>query len=237
LAGAEKKTGSSSAGLRLLSLVAALTPAPAHAGAWIAPIDGQEIWTTLVGERDELAFYEGASYWETPANERTSAVFSTWYEQNYETEDGWRAEAVLGAKRTLFRDDNMVMAAQAGALWNSHPSDGCGEGGAELRFLGGQSYGNGAFINLEAATRAFEGGCGGERIDVTAGSRFAGNWLAMGQVFVDSPHEGEETVKAQISLVRFGDEGRGIQVGLRARVDDGVQEPALVIGFWGPAND
>lgn len=214
-----------------------MTPAPAVAGAWIAPVDGQEIWTTHVGQRDELLFYEGATYWETPADDDTSAVFSTWVENNYETEDGWRAEAVVGAKQTLFRDEEIVVAVQAGALWSSHPSRGCGEGGVEARFLGGSSYGEAGFLNVEIAARALEGGCGGERIDVTAGSRFAGNWLAIGQVFVDSPHEGEETVKAQISLVRFGDEGRGIQVGVRARVDDGVQEPALVIGFWGPAND
>lgn len=214
-----------------------MTPAPASAGAWIAPVDGQEIWTSLVGQRDELYFYEGSTYWETPADEDTSAVFSTWVEQNYETEDGWRGEAVVGAKQTLFRDDEIIVAAQAGLLWSSHPSADCGEGGVEARFLGGMSYREGGFLNVEIAARALEGGCGGERIDVTAGTRFAGNWLAMGQVFVDSPHEGEETVKAQISLVRFGDEGRGVQVGLRARIDDGVQEPALVIGFWGPAND
>ncbi len=214
-----------------------MTPAPANAGAWIAPVDGQHIWTSLVGQRDELYYYEGSSYWEAPVEDRTSITISWWMENNYETEDGWRADALIGVKRTLFRNENIVMAVQAGALWNSHPSDGCGEGGAEVRWLGGRSYANGAFLNLEAAARMLDGGCGGERIDLTAGAPFAGNWLALGQVFLDAPHEGEETVKAQISLVRFGENGRGIQLGLRARVDGGPEEPALVLGFWGPAAD
>jgi hypothetical protein len=214
-----------------------LTPAPANAGAWIAPVDGQEIWSSLVGQRDDLYFYEGASYWEAPFNERTAVVASSWLEQNYETEDGWRAEALIGAKRVVFRDEDAVMALQAGALWISDVSPGCGEGGAELRWLGGRSFGNGAFLNLEAATRALQGGCGGERVDITGGMRFAENWLALGQVFVDAPREGEETVKLQLSLVRFGENGRGIQLGLRARVDGEADEPALVLGFWGPADD
>jgi hypothetical protein len=59
----------------------------------------------------------------------------------------------------------------------------------------------------------------------------------MGQVFLDAPREGEETVRAQLSLVRFGRSGRGIQLGLRARVNDGIDEPALMIGLWGRPGD
>lgn len=235
MAGVEKKTGSRTAGLRLLSLLAALAPAPANAGAWIVSEEGQSIWTNHVGERNELTFYESATYWETPADERTSVLLNSWVEQSYDTADGWRAEGTLGVKRTIFRDDETVMALQAGALWISHPPIGCGEGGAEARWLGGRSFGDNAFLNVEVATRALEGGCGGERIDVTGGARFARNWMALGQVFLDAPHEGEETVKAQVSLVRFGENGRGIQLGVRARIDGGAEEPALVLGFWGPA--
>lgn len=238
MAGVEKKTGSSTAGLRLLGLIAALTPAPANAGAWIAPEDGQHIWTSLVGQRDELYYYEGSSYWEDPIESGTAVLVSWWMETNYDTEDGWRADATIGAKRTLFRDDDTVMAVQAAALWVSHPGAECGEGGAELRWLGGQSFEGGAFVNLEAASRVLDGAdCGGERLDITGGTRVAQNWLALGQVFYDAPRQGEDSVKAQISLVRFGENGRGIQLGLRARVDGGVEEPALVLGFWGPAAD
>jgi hypothetical protein len=156
-------------------------------------------------------------------------------ESNYDTEDLWRADATLGGKQTLFRDEDTAMAVQAGALWISHPGQGCGEGGAELRWLGGQAFEDGAFLNIEAAARVLDGGCAGQRIDITAGRRFAGNWLALGQVFFDAPHEGEDSVKAQISLVRFGENGRGRQLGLRARIDGEAPEPAIVLGFWGPA--
>lgn len=54
----------------------------------------------------------------------------------------------------------------------------------------------------------------------------------MGQVFLDIPREAEETVKVQFSLVRFTESGYGVQLGLRLRVDEGAQEPALVIGLW-----
>lgn len=236
MAGAEKKAGSPAAGLRLVGLIAALAPQPATAGAWIAPEDGQQIWTNAAGTRDEVYFFESSAYIEAPVGERASLVVAPWYEQNYDTQEGWRAEAVVGLKHTVFRDDDTVMALQAGALWLSHPSPECSEGGAELRWLGGRSYDNGAFLNVEAATRVVSGGCEGERVDVTGGARFGENWLLLGQVFLDAPHDGEETAKAQVSLVRFGAHGRrGIQLGLRARIDGGADEPALVLGFWGPA--
>jgi hypothetical protein len=214
-----------------------LTPAPASAGAWIAPENGQEIWTNVAGTRDDLYFFESSAYWEAPFGERTSFVAAPWIEQNYDTLDGWRAEAAAGVKHTLFRDEDTVMAVQASALWISHPSSECSEGGGELRWLGGRSFENGAFLNVEAATRALSGGCGGERVDVTGGVRFARQWLGLGQVFLDAPQDGEESVKLQLSLVRFGENGRGIQLGVRARLDGGTEEPALVLGFWGPAAD
>jgi len=102
---------------------------------------------------------------------------------------------------------------------------------------GGRSFDNGAFLNVEAAARILDGGCGGERVDITGGARFSQNWLALGQIFIDAPQGGEEAVKAQLSLVRFGENGRGIQLGLRARIDGGAEEPALVLAFWGPASD
>ena len=71
--------------------------------------------------------------------------------------------------------------------------------------------------------------------DGTTSVRDAENWLALGQVFFDAPHQGEDSVKAQLSVVRFGENGRGIQLGLRARIDGGAEEPAIVVGFWGPA--
>lgn len=237
MAGAAAQTRPGFAGLRFLSLIAALLPAPASAGAWIAPKGGQEIWTSVAGERDELSFFESAAYWEVPLGADNSVVAAPWIEQNYDSVDGWRGEAVLGWKHALGRSETGVLAVQGGALWMSHPPDGCGEGGAELRLLGGRAVGSSGFVNLEAGTRALDGGCGGERLELSAGYRPLQNWLAMGQVFLDGPREGEEAVRAQLTFIRFGASGRGIQVGVRSRLDGGADEAALVLGFWGRPGD
>ncbi len=247
MAGAETQTGPAIAGLRLLGVIAALAPAPAYAGAWVAPEGGQEIWTSVAGEREGLSFFETSAYLEAPLGERTSIVAAPWIEQNYDTIDGWRGEAVVGLKRALFRHDNMAVAVQAGAFWDSHPEDegfgddeGCGEGGGELRLMGGTSFttfGQSTFVNLEAATRALSGGCESERVDLTLGYRPRENWLTMAQVFLDAPREGEETVKAQLTVVYFRRNGAGVQLGLRSRIDGEAEEAALVLGWWGRQGD
>lgn len=215
-----------------------MAPAPALAGAWIAPDGGQEIWTNVAGVRSGMSYFESSGYLEAPVAEDTSIVALPWVEQNYDREDGWRGEAIVAVKHTVFEEGDTVMAVQAGALWMSHPSeDGCSEGGAEVRWLTGRSFDNGGFLNLEAAGRTLSGGCQGGRLEVTAGYRPADNWLVMGQVFFDAPREAEETVKAQITFVRFGESGRGLQIGVRARIDGGEPEPALVIGLWGRPGD
>jgi hypothetical protein len=240
VARAETQTGPAIAGLRLLGVIAALGPAPAYAGAWVAPEGGQEIWTSVAGEREGLSFFETSAYLEAPLGERTSIVAAPWVEQNYDTADGWRGEAVVGVKRALFRRDNMAVAVQGGAFWDSHPEEGCEEGGGELRLLAGTSFttfGQDGFFNVEAASRALSGGCASERVDLTLGYAPRRNWLTMGQVFLDAPREGEETVKAQLTVVYFRRNGSGVQVGLRSRVDGGSEEAALVIGWWAGQGD
>ncbi len=210
---------------------------PANAGAWLAPEGGQQIWSSAAGEREGLSFFETSGYIEAPLGNRTSIVIAPWVEQGYETVDGWRAEAAVGAKRTLYRDDANVIALQAGALWASHPQEGCSEGGAELRLLAGRGFGRTGFANIEAATRAFEGGCESERLDLTVGYRPSENWLAMGQLFADSQREDETVIRAQLSLVHFRPSGRGFQIGLRGRIDGEAEEVALVVGWWGRVRD
>lgn len=237
MARAEAQTRQASAGLRLLSIVAAFSPLPAHAGAWLAPEGGQEIYTSAVGQRDGLTFYEGTGYWEAPVTERTAAATNWWLDQNYDTQDGWRAEATVGVKHAIYRDERNVVAVQASALWISHPDPICGEGGAELRVLAGRGLGRTGFANVEAATRALDGGCESERLDLTVGYRPNGNWLAMGQVFAEVPRGGDETLRAQLTLVRFWANGGAIQLGLRSRIDGGAQETAFVVGWWAKPGD
>lgn len=189
--------------------------------------------TTVVGQRAKLNYFESSGYWEAPVGEADAIVLAPWVEQNSDSADGWRGEATLAVKHALVRTHNAAMAVQAGALWVSHPHEGCGEGGVEARWLGGVSFGGSGFANLEGATRTVEGGCGGERLELTTGYRPADNWLAMAQVFYDTGRDAEENLKGQLTLVRFGDSGRGVQVGVRARLDGDEPEPALVLGFWG----
>jgi hypothetical protein len=215
-----------------------LTPAPAFAGAWVAPEGGQEIWTTVAGQQDDGTFYESSAFWERGLGANSSIVATPWFKQNYDIDHSWSAEATLGVKHAIFRSDTAIMAVQAGALWISHPTElSCGEGGAELRWLAGRSFSHGGFLNLEVATRALDGGCEGERLDLSAGFRPQENWLTMGQVFLDAPRGDEAILRAQLTLVRFGDNGRGMQVGLRTRIDGGPQEAALVVGLWRSLGD
>jgi hypothetical protein len=212
-------------------------PTPAFAGAWIAPKGGQEIWTSIAGERNGLSVYESSAYWEAPVNDDASIVVAPWVEQNYDTFDGWRGEATLSFKHVVFQEEHTVVALQAGALWVSHPSEECSEGGGELRLLAGRSLGSRSFVNAELAGRLLQGGCGGERLDLTAGYRPAENWLGMAQLFVAAEREGEEAIRGQLTLVRFSRSGRGVQIGVRGRLDGEELEPAVVFALWGRPGD
>lgn len=217
-----------------------MTPACAHAGAWIAPEGGQSIVNGVVSSRDDITAYETSTYVETPVGERTALILSGWGEFAEDLPDLTRIETTMAVKYTLWRGDRSVMALQAGALWVTDPLDGCSEGGAEVRWLGGVNVTQRTFANLEVAGRALDGPsrCQGARADLTLGYHPSGNWLALGQIFADAPVDGEETLKAQFSLVRFGASGRrGLQLGLRFRVDGGAAEPALVLGVWGRPGD
>ncbi|MBX3428803.1 MAG: hypothetical protein KF779_04390 [Hyphomonadaceae bacterium] len=239
MAGAEEKVGSRAAGLRFLGIVAALLPAPAAAGAWVAP-QRQTIVTATVGAHEDGGeYYESALYFEEPLGRRTSVVVTPWSEWDDETEDGWRGEAFAGVKRVIREREGRVTALQVGAVWVSQPDwEVCSEGGVEGRVLDGYSFAEGrAFLNVETSSRALVGGCFGGRLDVTAGYRPSERWLATGQVFYDAPVAREETVKAQVSLVRFDAHGRGWQIGLRATLNGDDAAPALVVGLWQSSRD
>jgi hypothetical protein len=92
--------------------------------------------------------------------------------------------------------------------------------------------GDHAFVNVEVAARALEGGCESQRLELTAGYHAGRNWLALGQIFFDAPQDGQESIKAELTLVHLGRRGRGRQIEIRARLDGEDAEPALVIGLW-----
>lgn len=229
---------SATAGLRCLAALAGFFPAPALAGAWLAPEGGTEIWSNAAGQRDELSYFESSAYIEAPVGEDWGVVATPWLQQNYDTEDGWRGEATLGVKR-VWAMEGGALALQAGALWWSHPEQGCSEGGIEVRALAGRDFDGGVFVNAEAAASTLEGGCSGERFDLTLGQHWGERWMGMAQVFVDgrTGQDYEQNTKLQLSLVHFGNDGGGLQLGLRVRVDGDDPEPALLLGVWGRPGD
>lgn len=219
-----------------MALAAALQPGRAEAGAWPAPEEGLSIIGASAGQRNDLLVWESSAYWEAPVSEQSSVVIAPWSESAPDLESGWRGELVVGVKNAVFRDDQRVMALQAGVYWRSDPPDDCGEGGIEARWLGGRSVGETGFVNLEVAGRVLDEGCPAARVNITVGYRPQENWVAMGEIFYDAPREGDESLKLQLSLVRFGENGRGVQVGLRTRLD-GPAESALVLAWWGRPGD
>jgi hypothetical protein len=214
-----------------LALASAAHAAPAAAGAWLAPEEGQEIITSTAGKRNGYTTFESSAYWEAPLAEGVTGVIAPWSESAADLESGWRGEAIVGIKRAIFRDDENVMALQTSAFWRSDPPGDCGEGGLETRLLAGRGIGGG-FLNVEIAARVLDEGCPAGRLNISAGYRPHERWLAMGEIFYETPREGSESLKLQVSVVRFGRDGRGIQVGLRTRLD-GAAETALVLGMWG----
>ena len=108
-----------------------------------------------------------------------------------------------------------------------------------MRALAGRDFSTGAFVNFEAAASVLEGGCGGERLDFTLGQHWGDRWMGMAQLFVDgrTGEAYEQNTKLQLSLVHFGGDGGGLQLGVRARVDGDDPEPALVLGFWNRPGD
>lgn len=209
----------------------------ARAGAWIAPPEGQEIVTATAGERDGLTFVETSAYVEAPFGDNVSFVAAPWAETSYALDEGWRAEATFGLKYSLHRGEHMALAIQGGALWRSDPPQNCGEGGGEARLLAGRSFGDTGFVNLELAGRVLDGGCAGERAELTAGFRPRDELLVMAQLFSDAPPDGENSLRLQVSLVRLGADARGIQIGLRTSLDGEDAEHALVLGLWGRPGD
>jgi hypothetical protein len=195
--------------------------------------DGQEIWSATDGVRAGAAFSETDAYWERALTPRFGVVIQPHVDVGGEYGDpGWRGEAVVSGKYQLYRGARGAIALQAGPTWTSEPARGCGEGGGEARALAGRGLAN-AFINLEAAYRAQAGGCAHGRFDMTVGWKPTGQWLGLAQVFIDQDLKLGAVTKAQASIVRFSRNGKGLQIGIRVRLDrGGGDERALVVGWW-----
>ena len=111
MAGAAEETRPTPAGIRFVSVLVGMAPAPAVAGAWIAPEGGQTISTEIAGARDEIVYLESSVYLEAPADDDWAVVASSWVTQNDARVgvEALRWEAGLSAKRALMRAPGRVM--------------------------------------------------------------------------------------------------------------------------------
>jgi hypothetical protein len=234
LAGAAPQARPHAAGLRRLTLALALAaPGAAHAGAWVTA--GEDRSITTVGYReseDGVAALETDVFTEEALGERFALVGRAYYAQDALgfSED----ETDAGLKVALHRGRRTALALQGSGTYVSAPTvPGCDRWGGEARALAGVSSQNGRrFANLEAAYR-YSPGCSHARYELTGGYRPGSRWLSLAQAYVDDDLKFGETIKAQASLIRFTEKGRGVQISLRFRVDDGaVIEPTLILGYW-----
>ncbi|MBI1187005.1 MAG: hypothetical protein GC206_06675 [Alphaproteobacteria bacterium] len=208
--------------------------AEAEAGAWMALEGGEQIVAITLGERDAFAVSEADVYLELPMNRRFAFIAQPRFSYSEETsQEPFQADVAAGVKAQLYRGPWAAAAVQASGVWRNEPEElSCGQGGGEVRALAGVSAPR-SFYNIEAAFRLQSGGCARQRLEATAGFRPNDRWMAIGNTFLESTATGQNSVKAQASVVRFGPAG-GLQIGLRFRLDGDRREPALVLGWWSP---
>lgn len=168
---------------------------------------------------------------------RVALVADTWTRNGAEN----RSRVGLALKLQAHHGPRWAVAVQGGALYadGSAADDApptarpcVGPGGEGRIAIGrGQARGDrGAFAALELAYRA-QGGCAAALTEATIGYKLEAKWLLLAQAFQDHDLHGTETVKVQVSAVRFR-RARGVQIGIRCRVDGAEAEPAVIIGVW-----
>ena len=206
-------------------------PGAAHAGAWVTAGEDRTISTVGYARDGDVATVESDVFTEKAMGNRFALVGHTFFAQD--TLGQAVDEADIDAKVLGYRGRRLVAAAQLGVTWRSQPEPGCTETGVEARALAGISSRTGkSFLNGETAIR-YAGGCPHVRYELTAGWRPRERWLGLGQIFVDDDLAYGASIKAQAGLVRFSRKGRGLQISLRARIDEGsVIEPTIILGYW-----
>ncbi|MET0182557.1 MAG: hypothetical protein ABW199_06705 [Caulobacterales bacterium] len=222
-------------GLMLMGAVALAHP-DAHAGAWLAPEEGQSIETRAIGVQDDRVFYEQQIYLERPLGDRFAIVAKPLIVSGgANVLTGYKVEAEGGLKTALLRSPNATISVQASALWRSDGLyDACGQGGGELRAMGGASFEGGrSFLNVEAGVRSV-GGCDIGRFDVAVGRRIADRAMGMLEASVYAPRDEVGVLKLQASVLHLGVQREAVQIGVRVRLDPRGSETALVVSLWGP---
>jgi hypothetical protein len=128
------------------------------------------------------------------------------------------------------------LSASAGPVWASDGFGPCAGWSGQSRLAVGRGFdlaGTSGFGELAAGYRGGASGCGQSNLDLTFGFRSGPDYLWLGQGFFFADRHANDTFKVQASGVRVLRDGSGLQLGVRASVEDGrFSDPALVIGFW-----
>ena len=155
-----------------------------------------------------------------------------------------RGPIEIGATWQVFRDDRNAVSlygghSRAGEGRNAdYAPPGVGEHDWEARLSAGRSLGprwgmDRSFVEIQAARRLRDGLADETRVDATAGARFGGGWMALGQAFGGAADGGARWLSLEASVVR--DLGSwSLQAGWRQTVA-GRETPAAhgpVIAIW-----
>lgn len=233
----------------LFSFVVLSTATPTLASPWL--VSHQEIAWIGFSEGETSRIVETGAMKEQGLGKGRLALISEVWRQG--GGDGVAHRSALALKVKAHHGPRWAVSAQAGPLYGADAGGGCAGAGGEVRAGVGRSFGTGlgrgverslgriagqarrlrsgaVFGALELAYRA-QGGCAHALREATIGYEPEHKWLLLGQAFEDRDLHGTETVKVQISAVRFR-RARGVQVGVRVRVDGADPEPAVIIGVW-----
>jgi hypothetical protein len=221
------------AGLQYLALSTLFLAGTAQAGAWTPP----------KGQSNVII---SSSISQTPAAER-AVTTDVYYERGIGR--GWalvlapsvsdqsnvyaRNEAQVSVRRALYEQDGWALSAQVGAyVWKEGASQEASSG-IEYRLAGGKSFGDGGWVNVEAATR----GCGGTasiRWEGTVGYKVRRFDRAILKVFGDGEGCAANISRVQASYVYGFTSNIGVELGWRETLPNpgNWNEQGGVVGLW-----
>jgi protein XagA len=219
--------------LQYLVLTACLVGSGAQAGAWTPErghtnvILSSSISQTPVANNavtTDLYYERGLGYgWAlvlAPSVSDQSNVFA-------------RNEAQVSIRRALYEQDGWALSAQVGAYVWKEDATRESSTGVEYRLAGGKSFGDGGWVNVEAATRQC-GGDGSLRWEGTIGYKVRNYDRAILKVFGDAEGCAANISRVQASYVYGLTENVGIELGWRETLPNAGNwnERGGVVGLW-----
>lgn len=223
----------------LLSFWLGLVPVKASGGAWVPPPQTGIVIANLVEVESDQG-RPGASfeiYAEYGFKPGWAAILTPSWSQSVQTQStNWMADEVLvGLRRKLWVRESLAISSQISAF--SIPSannETARTYGIESRLAVGKSFGDKAWVNVEAASRT----CGqtgvGSRFDATFGYKLEEGQRLIVKAFGDGNGCIKPIVRAQISYVRPVSDTLSVEIGWREALSESSElaDRGFVIGLW-----